>query len=220
MGLAQSALCDSTRSKIEKELAFLGNAKNLAFDQINKVKGLAQSATSLSSVPKPEFPEIDSADKMVGEAQGMLERCLGLQLQFPSLRDVFNYLDPRDYLKKKLKDAFAGLMPDISIDLTLDLGFEFGDLGDTFEGMDLGLHLNFLDLAINCLATVCGEDADEFISKANGLVDDLGVDEFGNLDKERLLSGVSDTLKSRVSEMVDYKKLAKDQIKNAVKNIY
>ncbi|WP_027360228.1 hypothetical protein [Desulforegula conservatrix] len=209
MSIIKSTLCMDTRKQIESKLSFLGVIKSKYGSKVSAVKDKA-AAMSRIDMDKLNIPDLDFGD-VIGDANKMLEACTSIKDRFGSMPNLIGKIDISKYL-----DDFYRSIPHPSI----DLGLSLDSLNDLFSGLEMPGHISALDSLINCLAATCGEPVDGFISEANGLMDDLAIDEFGKVAKDELISGLTQTGKDRVGQVFESVTGKKADFKSIVKSVF
>ena len=127
---------------------------------------------------------------------------------------MLSKLDPSDYIKGIFSKIPA--LPPISFDIS----FGLDKLQGLFDDFKLDLHIPMLDQALNCLSQACKDDVDSLISEANSIMRSMGLGDDGKIDKEVLLSRLTESGRSRCSELFDGVTGAKKKFKDVVKSVF
>lgn len=214
MSIVKETMCGGLYKQAQNELKYLKQAQALCGDQVSGLNDKVSQATGIE-MPVVEMPEVPfGLEEMTKDANDLLSACTSFSSRFGSAGDLLGKLDPSEYIK----GIFSNLpsLPSISF----DIGFGMDSLQGVFDDFDLSIHIPLLDQALNCISQTCRDDVDSMIAEANSIMNSLCIDDNGNVDKEKILSRLTESGKSRCSELFEGVTGAKKKFKDVVKFVF
>lgn len=214
MSIVKETLCGSLYKQAENELKFLKQAQSVCGGQVSDINNKVSQASSIN-MPKVQMPEVPfGLDEMTKDANDLIKACTSFSTKFPNPSDMLSKLDPSDYIKGIFSKIPS--LPSISFDIS----FGLDKLQGLFDDLKLDIHIPLLDQALNCLSQTCRDDVDSLIAEANSIMQSIGIGDDGKIDKDVLLSRLTESGRSRCSELFDGVTGAKKKFKNVVKSVF
>ncbi len=213
----QGAMCQDLESKLDRSLGTLLKAKNAMNSPLKTVMSQMTGAVGAAETPAGEMGSalssagsslgnaIPKAPNGVDEVKSLLENCGILEAELP-------------------KVSAKKIMGNFSTTSTSGLLSTIGNIFDTFEGLVefpiakgidainfIAQQLGLIDLVsamdgyLDCLSSMCGSSVSPKLDYANTLMDQMYINDNGELDQGRLFSesGISNQQIINITDIGD-----------------
>lgn len=204
----EAMACNKLLSEFENGIKIFENAASKLDAERRRLNEALKSyiPTNNFIIPHIDLPDADDYDRLMA----IIQACL------------FFKNHPRYHTSEGLINSCYGQL-NCAINAIYGAGLEFAltfmidDFNFGIKGFDLANLVPNLDGIINCLSVICDQDVQNKIDRVNNLVEGIGLNEDGTINKDDLYSQIPGAgAQEQLKNCVDTVKTRKDDIASSI----
>ena len=194
----QAGMCQDLEAKLDSAIASLEKAKNAMKNPLDGIFSQLDGLIGTTATPVDDINSalgdmegklndaIPKAPSGIDEVMDMLSKCSILEEDMGKVSGTKLEVNFTSISTKGFTDAISNALDDLQSLAEFPIAKALEGLKDLLAGFGLGEIISSLDGFLNCLDGMCGSDISGKMDYVNNLIDEMKINDDGELDMETI----------------------------------